>query len=82
MIHMIQFTSEDCVGDEDINTFDGTFSPATPQEISVLKKFGCILGGSEYIDDILQQNKENKGAVWFKNAQKEMKKSISHDVYS
>ena len=82
MIHMIQFTSEDCVGDDIENTFDGTFSPATPQEISVLKKFGCILGGSEYIDDILQQNKENKGAVWFKNAQKELKKSISHDVYS
>ena len=74
MIHKIEFASEDCVGDENINTFDGTFSPATHQEISVLKKFGCVLGGSEYIDDILEQNKEKKGAVWFETAQKEVDK--------
>ena len=76
MIHMIEYTSEDCVGDEGTNKFDGTFLPATPQEISVLQKFGCVLGGSEYIEDILQQSEENKGAGWFKTAQKELEKSI------
>ena len=72
MIHMIEYTSEDCVGDDIEHKFDCTFLPATPQEISVLRKFGCVLGGAGYIDDILHQNKEKKGEAWYETARNEL----------
>lgn len=75
MIHMIGYTTTDIVDKEYEVEFDATFSPATPQEIYVLRKFDCDLGGGEYIEDILQQNKEKKGAVWFKTALEELDKS-------
>lgn len=75
MIDEIGYTWQDYVGDEMETNFDGTFAPATPEEIAVLEKFNCICGDEYFIKDLLEQNKEKEGQEWFNTAYSEFQKT-------
>ena len=75
MIDNITYTWLTHVEEEVESKFDGRFTPATPQEVAVLKKFNCILGGRDFIEDILDQQEDKKSNEWFDAAQIEFKKA-------
>jgi hypothetical protein len=75
MIDNITYTWLTHVEEEVESKFDGRFTTATPEEIAVLKKFNCILGGREFIEDILDQQEDKKSKEWFNAAQIEFKKA-------